>query len=292
MGSPLGPVLADFFMMKTEELLTNEIKGISSYTRYVDDTLIFCRSKDQIYEFIHKLNNVHLNLAVTCEHEANECLPYLDVLISRREDGSIQRSVYRKSTWTGQYLHFTSFTPLKEKRALVRTLFLRARRICSDDSLTKELELITNTLLTNGYPKRFIDKHSVPSAKPEVVPSVEKLKVYIELPFKGDLEMKRITQRLSASVCSTYNAAEIRVINKTQRLPLPSIKGDQAIGAKAHCIYQFTCDCGNSYIGRTDRCLNSRIKEHLPKWVRCEVETGPLSVTTRRPPLRRLHVTS
>ena len=121
-------------------------------------------------------------------------------------------------------------------------------------------------------------------AKPEVVPSVEKLKVYIELPFKGDLEMKRITQRLSASVCSTYNAAEIRVSNKTQRLPLPSIKGDQAIGAKAHCIYQFTCDCGNSYIGRTDRCLNSRIKEHLPKWVRCEVETGPLSVTTRRPP--------
>ena len=48
--------------------------------------------------------------------------------------------------------------------------------------------------------------------------------------FEDDLELKQITQRLSASVCSTYNAAKIKVINKIQRQPSPSIKGDQAIG--------------------------------------------------------------
>ena len=96
--------------------------------------------------------------------------------------------------------------------------------------------------------------------------------------------MHQITQRLSSSVQSIFNAAEIRLINRPQTLPSPSIKGNQSVGAKSHCIYQFTCDCGNSYIGRTDRCLKSRIKEHLPKWVLRAVESGPQTETTRRLP--------
>ena len=245
MGSPLGPVLADFFMMKIEEQLASEISGLPLYTRYVDDTLIFCRSRQQMNSFIDRLNSAHPNLVVTCEYEENNCLPFLDVLISRRDDGSVKRSVYRKSTWTGQYLHFTSFTPLKEKRALVKTLFSRARKICSDDSLGNELQLIKDTLLTNGYPERFINKHSLPITQPTKTPSVEKLRVYIELPFKGETDMRRTTQRLSASVQSTYNAAEITVINRTQGLPLPRTKGDQAIDAKSHRIYRFRCISGN-----------------------------------------------
>ena len=284
MGSPLGPVLADFFMSKMEEQLSDEISKLVFYRRYVDDTLIFCDSKQQFEALLEKMNGVHPNLRVTSEFESDGSLPFLDILISRREDGSIKRSVYRKSTWSGQYLHFTSFTPIREKRALVQTLFSRARKICSQDCLAKELELVRNTLLSNGYPEGFINKHSQPSVRPPKPASVSKLKVYIELPFKGDMAMRQTTQRLSASLQSTYNAAELRVINKTQRLPLPLIKGNQPVGAKSHCIYQFTCDCGDSYIGRTDRCLKSRIKEHLPKWVLRAVETGPVEETARRLP--------
>ena len=152
----------------------------------------------------------------------NGSLPFLDILISRR-DGSIKRSVYRKSTWSDQYLHFTSFTPIREKRALVQTLFSRARKICSQDCLAKELELVRNTLLSNGYPEGFINKHSQPSVRPPKPASVSKLKVYIELPFKGDMAMRQTTQRLSASLQSAYNAAELRVIDKTQTLPVPCI---------------------------------------------------------------------
>ena len=35
----------------------------------------------------------------------------------------------------------------------------------------------------------------------------------------------------------------------------------------ANCIYEFTRICGSKYIGRTERCLSTRIKEHLPKWL-------------------------
>ena len=284
MGSPLGPVLADFFMSKIESQISDEISELSFYKRYVDDTLIFCDSEQQFELFIQRMNNVHPNLRVTSEIESDGSIPFLDILISRRDDGSIKRSVYRKSTWSGQYLHFTSFSPMREKRALVKTLFARARKICSEDSLTTELETVKNTLLSNGYPHGFIDKHSQPCIRPPKPATAEKLKVYIELPFKGDMAMRQITQRLSSAVQSTFNAAEIMLINRTQTLPLPSTKGNQSVGAKSHCIYQFTCDCGNSYIGRTDRCLKSRIKEHLPKWVLRAVESGPQTETTRRLP--------
>ena len=163
-------------------------------------------------------------------------------------------------------------------------MFPRARKICSEDRLSSELALITETLVSNGYPKGFIDKHSNQCIRAPKPVSVDKLKVYIELPFKGDMAMRETTKRLSAAVQSTYNAAEIRVINRTQRLPLPSIKGEQAVGAKSHCIYQFTCDCGDSYIGRTDRCLSSRIKEHLPQWVQRTIENGPQAEVTHKQP--------
>ena len=35
----------------------------------------------------------------------------------------------------------------------------------------------------------------------------------------------------------------------------------------SNCIYEFTCMCESIYIGRTDRCLSIRVKEHLSKWL-------------------------
>ena len=33
------------------------------------------------------------------------------------------------------------------------------------------------------------------------------------------------------------------------------------------CVYEFTRICGSKYIGRTEQCLSTRIKEHLLKWL-------------------------
>ncbi|KAA3680386.1 uncharacterized protein DEA37_0014864 [Paragonimus westermani] len=285
MGSPLGPIIADFFMLKIEQQLATEIENLSYYKRYVDDTLIFSRSKQMIDNLVQRLNSCHPNLKVTCEFEVSNCLPFLDILISRREDGSVRRTVYRKPTWSGQYLNFSSFTPIQHKRALVNTLFTRARRICTPDSLAEELDLITSVLQSNGYPRSFIDRHSRPKLPSEKVVTVEKKRVYIELPFKGDYVMQQTSQRLRNSIKRTFNAAELRVIARTQKLPVPSIKGDQPIGATSHCVYQFVCNCGESYIGRTERCLISRMKEHLPKWVQKSAlpENGNVSETHKQP---------
>ena len=116
-----------------------------------------------------------------------------------------------------------------------------------------------------------IEKHSRESSKPPLVHSVNKKKVYIELPFKGDIASSQTRSRLTAALNRTFYAAQLVVIERTRRIPLSSIKVQQPIDATSHCIYQFSCNCGESYIGRTDRLLETRIKEHLPKWVMSEL---------------------
>ncbi|CAH8632261.1 unnamed protein product [Dicrocoelium dendriticum] len=60
----------------------------------------------------------------------------------------------------------------------------------------------------------------------------------------------------------------------------------QPIGANSHCIYQFTCSCGIHYIGRTNRSLNSRIREHVPKWLQRQITQSSVAHTicSRKPP--------
>ncbi|KAA3681950.1 uncharacterized protein DEA37_0000663 [Paragonimus westermani] len=210
---------------RSEKSINNTEMYESSYTSLLEDEL-FAQ-----------------NMSITKE---------VNILISRREDGSIKRAVYRKSTWSGQYMNFSSFTPVHHKRALVNTLFTRAIRICTQDSLAKELDLITSILQSNRYPKMFIERRSRPKPPFEQVATVRK-RVYMELPFKGDYSMHQTTQRLVNSIKQTFNTAELCVSARTQKLPVPSIKGDQPVGATSHCVYQFTHDYEESYIGRTDR---------------------------------------
>ena len=143
MGSPLGPLLADIFVAKLEKQISNILKGLPLYKRYVDDILVISRSPAHTYELLATMNNLHPNIRFTVESEKNNQLAFLDISMCRRADGSIQRAIYRKSTWTGQYMNFHSFTPIAFKHGLVRTLFARVRNICTADTLEAELSQLT-----------------------------------------------------------------------------------------------------------------------------------------------------
>ena len=126
MGSPLGPLLADFFMSIIEERCQQEIPELFFYRRYVDDTLFIAESKDQIQSCIEILNIVHPIIQMTIEYRTLNNLPFLDILPFRTLNGNITRTIYRNATWNGLYTKFQSFTPVQYKRALVKALFYRA----------------------------------------------------------------------------------------------------------------------------------------------------------------------
>ena len=57
---------------------------------YVDDTyVVWPHGKEELDRFLGHLNNQNNNIRFTMEIENNMSLPFLDVLISKNDDGSI-----------------------------------------------------------------------------------------------------------------------------------------------------------------------------------------------------------
>ena len=159
-------------------------------------------------------------IQLTMEHEQRDCLPFLDVAIYRRADSTIRRSVHRKLTWSGLYMHFSSFFPRQYKQSLVRTLYARARTICTADTLEEELLRLDAIFRTNGYPALFMRKFSKPKPPVEVEQTAQKCPIYLRLPYKGDDISNCLRKRSSAAVQRTYCAAKPVVLYSCNRIPI------------------------------------------------------------------------
>ena len=104
MGSPLGPVLADVFLIELENsLLPKLTKYITLWKQYVDDTICFVKVGTTEF-IISVLNSIDKNIQFTFEEENNETIPFLDILISRKRN-YITATVYQKSTCNDTYLN-------------------------------------------------------------------------------------------------------------------------------------------------------------------------------------------
>ncbi|CAH8505350.1 unnamed protein product [Heterobilharzia americana] len=115
---------------------------MTMYHRYIDDIFVILDQNVHTNEVLRKFIEVHPLRTFTCEEENASKLHFLDALLSRREDGSLSRCVYRKTTSISQYTHFISHVPIRYKANLVKSLSNRARKMCSDDQVLKELDYI------------------------------------------------------------------------------------------------------------------------------------------------------
>ena len=156
MGSPLGPALANSFVGYQEAKLFNIAKRPLLYFRYVDDTFAVLNNEEDCNTFLTHLNSLPPSLRFTYEKKSNHSLPFLDVLVERH-DSEFLILVYRKLTFTGQYLRWNSFSPQKRKTNLIGTLVHRAFMICSKSKLDPKLGKIRSILLENGYPEHTIN---------------------------------------------------------------------------------------------------------------------------------------
>ena len=115
-----------------------------------------------------ELSKAHKYINFTKECESNNQLAFLDVLVEKRE-GKFITKVYRKPTFTNNYLNFQSFCSNRRKFGLIKTLYSRAQKICSPEFLADELNNIKTILKLNGYPEtlvnRIIKSQSIQSKK-------------------------------------------------------------------------------------------------------------------------------
>ena len=127
MGSPLAPLLANWFVCKMEnKILENKQHHACKpffYKRYVDDIFAVFRSTDERDAFFDIFNTSHPNLQFTMETKTNS-IPFLDVSVSQ-SDGFYNTQVYRKPTNTGVLMNYECMAPTKWKKALIKCLLNR-----------------------------------------------------------------------------------------------------------------------------------------------------------------------
>ena len=159
MGSPLGPLLANIFMISLEEAILLSIKKhVSHWKKYVGDTHAYIDPSKT--EFVlEKLNSHHPNIQFTHEIEENQKIKFLDVLITRTGNNKLETTAFRKETNTDFYINWNSHAPIQWKRRTLKNLILRLISICSNEKLLEdELNYLGNVFIkVNDYPPKLVN---------------------------------------------------------------------------------------------------------------------------------------
>ena len=270
MGSPLGPILANIFVGHCENKIEAQ-NWPDFYNRFVDDTFSIFDSVQKSRDFFELLNNLHPALKFTVEGEVNHELPFMDVAVKRENEG-LTRTVYRKPTFTGQYMRWESFAPTQQKIGLIRSLTSRALKICSKEKLQAEICTLKQIFTDNGYPTDVVDRvvfktcelqkmcHDVAATTSE---EVSMRTVVLRLPWIGH-KSTECHKEIERVITRSFNLAKPRIVFTTRKAFTVGGKDVLPIFSQSNVIYDFTCRCGRAYVGRTTQRLGDRAKQHIP----------------------------
>ena len=237
MGSPLGPSFANIFVEYHETLLFKRVNKPLMYYRYIDDTFTVFNDEDKCNEFFSHLNSLHVLLRFTFEKECNRTLSFLDVLVEKN-DHDFVTSIYRKPTFTGQYIRWNSFCPMKRKTDLISTLVHRALVICSKSTLQNELSNIRLILINNDYLEAIINAaitKKIDQFHRSTQLGPKKCPVYLHLPWLGNVSMRYEIQ-IKTAVKRCYFAVEPYIFYTTRLLPVAKKGCTTRFSSKQHCL--------------------------------------------------------
>jgi hypothetical protein len=257
MGSPLSPIVANLYMEKFEKnsLETYPLKP-SRWKRYVNDTNVkWPHGEEELGRFFEHLNSISENIKFTMELEDNNSIPFLDILITRKQDGTLGHKVFRKKTHTDNYLHADSHHHPSQKMGVLNTMATRAARISDEDHLKEEIDHLTKVFKNIGYRDRDIAKAMDKKDKKAHTQNDQTSNLKAFLPY-----IRGVTDKIA----KVLKRKEIKTNFKpliTIRQRMKSVK-DPIDQKQGKGIYKVSCSCGKCYIGETGRSFQVRIKEH------------------------------
>ena len=133
MGTICAPAYANIFMAQFEKqhIYPSFKKKSILYLRYIDDIFkIWTGTKQELPIFFEKLNSKHKT--IKSEHNISHSnISFLDTLIYKSKNNTLQTTLYPKPTDQQSYLHAHSDHPNSLKINIPYSQALRIKTICS-----------------------------------------------------------------------------------------------------------------------------------------------------------------
>ena len=282
MGSPLGVLFANIYMATVEERTFNGHPKPRIYGRYIDDIFITTKDLDDanLLKETFKNNSV---LNFTIENSQQKTLPFLDILISQKDD-KFHTEVFTKATNTGRCLNARGECPDSYKKSVVSAYVRRAFTHCTTwKAVHAELDRVRQLLTNNGYPDHMIET-SIKKKMDEfclqetttTTREDEKLVIYHRLPYgsayKDECEALRGIINRGIVPKTPYKKIHLRIYSKPNIVASMVMKNSTApIVSKEECtnvVYKFSCPeeiCKShikDYIGHCTTTLRRRLMAH------------------------------
>ena len=264
MEGPASPTTAEIYMQAHERTaISTELHRPKVWERFADDIYSILK-RTHLENFFHHINNLHQNIKFTMKEESNGELAFLDTLL-KRNNGEISVLVYRKPTYTDQYLHYSSHHQTSCKEGVVSFLFNRAYSIIiNKDDLNKKNARIKQVLKENGYQesiiskvfKRITNNHCLPQSQQLTqVTDIqeEEIRMSINLPYveRTSESLWRILR--SHKIRSNFNTES--TLSKLLCKPKDRVTTED----KNNILYEIDCsNCEAVYFGESKRSLELR----------------------------------
>ena len=137
-----------------------------SVERYVDDTFTIIKTAHRS-SFLDHINSIDANIQFTSEDfRGDGFMPFLDTLITPKEDDRLGTSVYRKSAHTDSYLQWDSHHTIQSKYSVVGIVYHRAKAISSIPQLLQEEQHPFQALRRCKYPTWALNRVKLRSQTP------------------------------------------------------------------------------------------------------------------------------
>ena len=276
MGSPLGPLFANFYMGYLEEItFSNSNNKLPIYARYVDDIFIKYHSEEDLQKLKTNLEEKSV-LKFTVEKSIDNKLPFLDVMISKKEN-TFHTEVFHKKTDKGQCLNSNSECPDKYKDSVIKNYIKRAFKLSTTwESFHNELIHIKQMLVNNNYSNSTIDHHINKFLQQKFDQNEPKHEETVCIYYQAQMhnnykkDERIIKEIIARNVKSTKNQKLKTIIfyknMKTSNLVIKNniVFTSSALNA-TNVVYKFKCNylnCKSEYIGHTQLSLQNRLTAH------------------------------
>lgn len=162
MGNPCSPSTANLFLAKLDEKANSYTIATELYSRFLDDIFfLWPGTLEQFSDFERFINSVIPNINVTF-NISDTSVNFLDVTFFKHFSNgvcTIETRPFFKKTDTHQLVHNKSFHPRHIFKGIIKSQFIRFKRLSSfKEDYSSACGILKGVLVNRGYSKRLMRK--------------------------------------------------------------------------------------------------------------------------------------